>query len=148
MRVLASAGQSLLYAFAMLVHPGCVSPKVSTSPGWVHMSGEKALTPSQIREAEMAARAGDVSAGERLYRHYTFAGEQANTTKGNYWLKWLAERGVPYAAFNYGKAMIDEGKDPQQGLAWMIQAKTDGYSAGDELLRRYLSEYRPTSNGD
>jgi len=141
MRHLVRAGRSICCVVTLLVHAGCASQKPAASSGWVDMSGGDAMTSAQIREAKEAAKAGSISAGERLYRFYTFAGDEANVQRSNVWLKWLAERGVPYAEFNFGKGLIDDGKDPQEGLAWMMKAKRHGYSAGDKLLQQYQREY-------
>ena len=125
---------------AILLITGCATGKNMPSSGWLKMNEETKMTQSQIRKAELAAKKGDISSAEKLYQHYIFSSDDANLEKSDFWLKWLADYGVPYAEFNYGKSLIDEHRKIKEGIRWMLKAKKSGYHAGDDLLNKYKNE--------
>ncbi len=134
-----------------LINVGCSTQRAPYSAEWTPMNSFAHMSPSQVKQTTRLARAGDVTAAEKLYMHYTFEGDNAGLSKSRFWLEWLANRGIPFAEFNYGKNLIDEAKGAQQakrGLMWMQKAKRHGYVGGDDLIDTYEKEYEKLEKGN
>jgi len=142
----------IIYITAVItINAGCSTQRAPYSADWTPMNSFAHMTPSQVKETTRLAHAGDVTAAEKLYMHYTFEGDNADLSKSRFWLEWLANREVPFAEFNYGKNLIDEAKGAQQakrGLMWMQKAKRHGYGGGDDLIDAYEKEYEKVEKGN
>lgn len=129
---------------ALCVICGCVRSMPDQSTEMVALNAGFRLNSTELRAARRAAQLGDINAAKKLYKHYTFAGDDADPRKSAVWLRWLAHRGVTFAQFNYGVEIIEAARTRRQvqnGWNWMLKAKEGGHIGGEDMMAFYKDKY-------
>jgi len=93
------------------------------------------LTDDEIKQLELKAHDGDLTAARRLADFYTFI-DYDNRTERLKWLRLLAESGFAHDKHNLAHELLDSEriKDQQEGIVWLRKAAESGISYSQKRL--------------